>query len=62
MVELPTIQLRPVEDASLDALDESDWLALTSPSGAEIFFDLLRRQRRDPPGHTKMLLPSGYLQ
>lgn len=47
VVEFPTIELRPLPDADLSGLDDSQWLALTSPSGVRIFFELLRQQRRD---------------
>ena len=47
VVELPTICLRPLEDARLDGLDGCRWLVLTSPSGVEIFFRLLLAQGRD---------------
>ena len=47
MVELPTIDPRPLPEADLTALADSTWLVLTSPSGAEIFFDLLRERGMD---------------
>ena len=47
VVELPTIRLRPLKDADLSSLAQSDWLVLTSPSGVEIFFDLLRERKLD---------------
>ena len=47
VVEFPTIELRPLPDADLTGLDDSQWLVLTSPSGVKIFFDLLRAARKD---------------
>ena len=47
VVELPTIDPRPLPEADLTALADSTWLVLTSPSGAEIFFDLLRERGMD---------------
>lgn len=47
VVELPTIDLRPLPAADLNGLAESRWLVLTSPSGAEIFCDLLRDRGMD---------------
>jgi len=47
VVELPAIETRLLPDANLDALWDSRWLVLTSPSGAELFFELLRRRGID---------------
>ncbi len=46
-VELPAVSTEPLPDASLDELWESHWLVFTSPSGAELFFDLLQRRGLD---------------
>lgn len=47
VVEFPTIELHAIENASLNGLDDSRWLVLTSPSGVKIFFDLLKKQHKD---------------
>lgn len=47
VIEFPTIDLQPIWDADLSELAERQWLALTSPSGVEIFMELMKRQRKD---------------
>ena len=47
VVEFPTIELHAMDGVSLDGLDDSTWLVLTSPSGVKIFFDLLKQQHKD---------------
>lgn len=47
VVELPAISMRLLEDAALDELWECDWVVFTSPSGVELFFELLRGRSMD---------------
>lgn len=51
VLEYPTIETAPVESGALaEALKELErfqWLVFTSPSGVELFFERLRRERRD---------------
>lgn len=47
VVELPAISTRLLPDVSLGGLWESQWLVFTSPSGVELFFDLLRERSMD---------------
>jgi len=47
VIELPAIETRPLPEADLDALRESQWLVFTSPSGVEHFFELLRGRSID---------------
>ncbi|MCI8526172.1 MAG: uroporphyrinogen-III C-methyltransferase [Oscillospiraceae bacterium] len=46
-VPYPTVALQPLPGADLSALADCRWLALTSPSGVDIFFDRLRALGRD---------------
>ena len=47
VVELPAITTELLNDAKLDELWDSQWLVFTSPSGVELFFDLLRARKMD---------------
>lgn len=47
VIEFPTIRLHPLEDIPWEALDGCRWLVLTSPSGADLFFRLLKAAGRD---------------
>ena len=52
VIEIPAIRTveipeNPALDLSLDHVGRYGWLVLTSPSGARIFFERLRRQQRD---------------
>lgn len=47
VVEFPTIELRPIPDADLSGLADSQWLVLTSPSGVGVFFELMKRAGKD---------------
>lgn len=47
VVELPAISTELLPEAKLDELWESQWLVFTSPSGVELFFDLLRARSLD---------------
>ena len=49
VLELPAIAVEPVKDRSavtecLERLEEYQWLAFTSPSGVDIFFDVFLRE------------------
>lgn len=47
VIELPAIATNPLPGAGLDGLWDSQWLVFTSPSGVELFFDLLRARSLD---------------
>lgn len=47
VVELPAISTQLLSGAELDELWESQWLVFTSPSGVELFFELLRERSMD---------------
>ena len=47
VVELPTIETKPLLQAELTGLEDSRWLTFTSPSAVTAFFRVLKAQRRD---------------
>ena len=52
VLELPSIRTVPLEDqsgliAALDKITSYQWLAFTSPTGVEIFFDELKKAHKD---------------
>lgn len=47
VIELPAISTELLPEVKLDELWESQWLVFTSPSGVELFFDLLRARGLD---------------
>lgn len=50
VLELPTIKLVPLWENvfdKIDNLESYDWLILTSPTGAEYFFEFMKMQKKD---------------
>lgn len=52
VLELPTIKVKPIEnntrlEESIEHIDKYNWLVFTSPSGVDIFLEIMKQQKVD---------------
>ena len=47
VIQFPTIQIHPIENVDIPALDKYDWIIFTSVNAVEIFYERLRENGKD---------------